>query len=437
MSRPRAGAIVLLAALLAWLLCLSPATAAEKQRQEQTAEKKSAGAGKKAKPAEEKAEKPLVEGRAWILIDSRTGEVILAHNAAKQLPIASTTKLMTAYVAIKDMPLDKLVKAQPYDPIYGESLMGLRVGQEISVRDLLYGLILRSGNDAAHTLAIAAAGSTDRFVAQMNRYAAALGLADTHYANPVGLDQKGNYSSARDLATLTQRLLRIPAFAKVADSREAVLRSVHPRRRITTINELLLDAPWVTGVKTGHTFDAAYVLVGSGRKKGVELISDAIGAPSDEARYSDNLELLEYGFRQYKRRLPIHAGQDLADPAIRYSGGELPLRAARSVAVGLRRGQRLSLEVRAPREVEGPIERGAALGQATVFVDGLRAGAVPLRAGRAIPEAGAFDRARGFLGNNSIPIAVAVFVILMAGVLLYRRKSRATTKGKRNRVNVK
>ena len=245
-------------------------------------------------------------------------------------------------------------------------------GQRISVRDLLYGLILRSGNDAAHDLALAVAGSVPRFVTQMNRRAAALGLADTHYANPVGLDQRGNFSSARDLATLTQRLQRIPAFAKIADSRSATLRSLRPPRRIATINELLLDAPWITGVKTGHTFDAAYCLVGSGRRKGVNLISVALGAPSDEARFSDNLELLEYGFSQYRRRVPIQAGQDLVDPSIRYSGGALPLRAARQVAVGLRRGQRLSVDVDAPAEVEGPIRRGAVLGHATVSVDGRR-----------------------------------------------------------------
>ena len=336
---------------------------------------------------------------------------------------------MTAYVAIKDMPLDRIVRARPYYPEYGESLMGLRVGQRISVRDLLYGLILRSGNDAAHTLAIAAAGSTKRFVNQMNRYAAALGLVDTHYANPVGLDQKGNYSSARDLATLTQHLLRIPVFARIANSESAVLRSVTPKRRITTINELLSMAPWVTGVKTGHTFGALYVLVGSGRQKGVELISDAIGAPSDEDRFADNIELLEYGFRQYQRRLPIRAGQELAHASIRYSGGVLPLRAGRSLAVGLRREQKLSLEVRAPRAVQGPIERGAVLGHATVFVDGLKAGEVALRAGRAVPRASAFDRARGFVDNHLMPIAPAMFVILIAGVLLYRRLSRRTTKG--------
>ncbi len=377
---------------------------------------------------------PRIEARAWTLIDARTGDVLTSHAAAEQLPIASTTKLMTAYVALREMPLGRLVRAAPYHPIYGESLLGLRTGQRISVRDLLYGLILRSGNDAAHDLALATAGSLPRFVAQMNRRAAALGLADTHYANPVGLDQRGNFSSASDLATLSQRLLRIPAFARIADARSAVLRSLQPPRRIETINELLRMAPWVTGVKTGHTFDAAYVLVGSGHRKGVDLISVAVGAPSDEARYRDNLELLEYGFRQYRPRLPIHAGEDLADPSIRYSGGELPLRAARRVAIGLRKDQRFSVEVDAPGDVEGPIRRGAVLGRATVFVDGRPAAVVALRAGRSIPAASGFDRVRAFLGENPIPIALAAFVILIGGVLLYRRGRRGDDEGKRIRV---
>lgn len=383
------------------------------------------------------ATKPRPEARAWIVVDARTGAVLSSHAAAKHLPIASTTKLMTAYVAMRELPLDRIVRAAPYAPIYGESLLGLRSGQRISVRDLLYGLILRSGNDAAYELALAAAGSEARFVAQMNRHAAALGLADTHYANPIGLDQRGNFSSARDLASLTERLLDRPVFARIAASRSAVLRSVKPRRRISSINELLEMAPWVTGVKTGHTFDAGYVLVGSGRRKGVDLVSVAIGAPSDEARYSDSMELLEYGFSRYRRRLPIRRGQDLADPAIRYSGGQLPLRAARDVAVGLRRGQRLAVAVRAPAEIEGPIRRGTAIGTATVFVDGRRAAAVTLRAGRSLPAASGFDRARDFLDRNLIPIAVAVCVILMGGVLAYRRPSRRNDQRERARVKAK
>lgn len=363
-----------------------------------------------------------IEAKSWIVVDARGGDVLASQAAKRRLPIASTTKLMTAYVAMKELPLDKIVRAAPYSPIYGESLMGLRTGERVSVRDLLYGLILVSGNDAAHTLAVAAAGSEERFVGQMNRYAAALGLADTHYANPIGLDEVGNYSSAADLATLTRRLLRDPAFARIADSRTALLRSLRPPRRIETLNYLLDLAPWATGVKTGHTFDAGYVLVGSGEKKGVSLVSVAIGAPTDETRFSDNLTLLEYGFSQYRRRQPIRRGQELAEPEIRWSGGHLPLRAERSLQVGLRRGERIDLRVQAPHEVEGPIARGARLGSATVFVEGRKVGAVPLRASRAIPEASFFDRARATVADNLIPILIVAFVILMVAVLLLSRR---------------
>lgn len=410
MSWRRSG-VALLAALLA-TLCLLPGAA---------------GA----------AEKPRPLAKAWTLIEARTGAVLASDAAARQLPIASTTKLMTAYVALQELPLDKIVRTAPYEAIYGESLLGVPAGRRISVRDLLHGLLMRSGNDSAHDLALAAAGSIPRFVAQMNRRAAALGLADTHYANPVGLDQPGNYSSARDLATLTRRLRRIPVFARIVDARTATLRSLRPPRRIANSNDLLRMVPWATGVKTGHTFDAGYVLVASGRRKGVDLISVAIGAPTEEARYSDNLELLEYGFAEYKRRVPVHAGQDLANPAIRYSGGELPLRATRDVTVGLRRGQRLEMVVRAPSEVEGPIQRGAKLGLATVFVDGRRAAAVPLGAGRSIPTASSFDRVRAFLGDNAIPIAIGVFVILIGGAFLYRRLSGRNDQGERIGVKAK
>jgi D-alanyl-D-alanine carboxypeptidase (penicillin-binding protein 5/6) len=374
-------------------------------------------------PAPAFAKGPPIEARSWALIDARSGDVLVSHAGARELPIASTTKLMTAYVALHELPLDRIVRAAPYEAEYGESLLGLRPGQRISVRDLLYGLILRSGNDAAYDLALAAAGSVPRFVKEMNRYAAALGLSHTHYANPIGLDQKGNYSSAGDLAALTRRLLAIPAFAKIAAARSAVLRSVRPRRRLETINELLNMAPWVTGVKTGHTFGALYVLVGSGQRKGVKLISVAVGAPTDEDRFSDNLELLEYGFSQYRRQVPIRAGTALAHPSIRYSGGELPLRAARTVAVGLRAEQRLSVEIRAPGEVEGPIEHGENLGRASVYVDGTFAASVPLRAGHAVAEASLFERAGDFLEDEKIPVAIALCVILL-GVVLTRRFAR-------------
>jgi D-alanyl-D-alanine carboxypeptidase (penicillin-binding protein 5/6) len=365
-----------------------------------------------------------IEAKAWIVVDARDGAVLASHGAEERLAIASTTKLMTAYVAMKDLGPEKVVRAAPYEPIYGESLLGLQMGERVSVRDLLYGLMLVSGNDAAHTLAVAAAGSEGQFVGQMNRYAAALGLANTHYANSIGLDQRGNYSTAADLATLARRLLQIPAFAKIADTRSVLLRSLRSPRRIDNSNDLLEMAPWASGVKTGHTFDAGYVLVASGERRGVSLVSVTIGAPTEESRFLENLELLEYGFTQYRRLRPIRAGQDLADPEIRYSGGHLPLRAERSLQVGVREGQKLDLRVRAPEEVEGPVRRGARLGRATVFVDGRKIGFVGLRASRSVSEASLFDRARATVADNSIPIAIAVFVILILGVFLLRRPGR-------------
>ena len=371
-------------------------------------------------PLRSEAAGPPVDARAWALIDARNGDVLVSHAGTERLPIASTTKLMTAYVAMRELPLDRLVRAAPYDALYGESLLELRPGERVSVRDLLYGLILRSGNDAAVDLALAAAGSRERFVAQMNRYAAALGLADTRYANPIGLDQAGNYSSARDLATLARRLLRDPAFARIAAARSARLRSLRPPRTIETLNDLLYRAPWTTGVKTGHTFGAGYVLVGSGQRDGVELISVVIGAPTETERDLASLRLLEHGFSLYERRVPVRRGERLATPSIRYAEGELPLRARDSVAIGVRPDQGLSLAVRAPEEVEGPIRRGARLGAAIVFVDGRRAARVPLLAGHGVPEASLLDRVESLLGADPIPIAIAVCVILVGAVLLRR-----------------
>jgi serine-type D-Ala-D-Ala carboxypeptidase (penicillin-binding protein 5/6) len=404
-SGRRIGA--LLAVLLAFLLC---------------------GGAQAAKP--HRSPGPQVLAKSWALIDGRTGEVLTSHAGNERRLIASTTKLMTAYVALKDLPLGKVVRAQPYEYEFGESVMGLRVGQKISVRDLLYGLILLSAGDAAHTLAIDAAGSVRKFVAQMNRYAAALGLTNTHYANPVGLDQKGNYSSALDLAALTEELEKIPVFAKIAAAREATLRSLHPPRRIKTINELLEMAPWVTGVKTGHTWKAGYVLVGSGSRHGIRLISVAIDAPTDETRFSDNLELLEWGFRQYHRREALHRGQELASPAIRYSGGELPLVVSHPLKVAMRAGQRPTVEVDAPAEVTGPIRRGARLGTATVTVDGLRAGSVALVASRPVPAASSFDKVSGFIDDHPVTLAVVACAILIAAMLL-GRQIRRIRRGKR------
>ena len=218
--------------------------------------------------------------------------------------IASTTKLMTAYLALHELPLQERLVAPPYHPLPGESLLGLEADERISVRDLLYGLLLPSGNDAAVALADGVAGSVPAFVEEMNRAASRLGLRDTSYANPIGLDEPGNYSSPRDLAKLTMRLRRQRLFRRIVDTARTTLQTgAHPRT-IVNHNELVLKVPWIDGVKTGYTLDAGYVLIGSGTRKGVTLLSVVLGAPSVAARDQDTLSLLRYGFSLYRAPAP-------------------------------------------------------------------------------------------------------------------------------------
>jgi D-alanyl-D-alanine carboxypeptidase (penicillin-binding protein 5/6) len=367
---------------------------------------------------------PRLDARAWVLIDARTGVALTGHAAARSLPIASATKLMTAHLALRELPFSRTVRMAPYSAIPGESLLGVPAGTRISVRDLLYSLILRSANDSAHTLADVIGGTQSRFVAKMNGAAAALGLADTHYSNPIGLDDPGNYSSARDLATLARRLLANRRFARISDSSSALLGSLRPPLQIETRNTLLLLAPWIDGVKTGHTLGAGYVEVGSGRRKGVRLISVVLGAPSESDRDDESLALLDYGFAQYRVRHPVPAGERLASPSIRYSGGELPLRPTHPITVGVRRGQHLQTSVRAPGEVTGPIRRGQRLGKVTVTLDGRASGAAALLASRSISEASEFDKLRSSTIAVLALIAVGAFAILGIALALRGRGRR-------------
>ena len=236
---------------------------------------------------------PQLDARTWILIDPRDGEVLAARSPHKPRAIASATKLMTAYLALKKLKPSRTLRAAPYNAAAVESVLGLRTGERMRVRDLLYGLILVSGNDAAVTLATGAAGSVPRFVEQMNRQTAALGLESTSYTNPVGLDDPGNYSSARDLVTLA-RVLRTNHFFRTTVDRPSVRLTTGNRpRTFDNRNTLVRNTSWVNGVKSGHTSQAGYVLVGSGLRNHIQLVSAVLGTPSVAARDAATKTLIE------------------------------------------------------------------------------------------------------------------------------------------------
>ena len=357
---------------------------------------------------------PELPARAWILVDASDGEVLAAHRGASSYPVASTTKLMTALVARHDLRLGETVTAPGYDALPAESLLGLQAGERIEVRDLLTGMLLVSGNDAAEALAEAAAGSVPAFVAQMNREARRLGLDDTSYANPIGLDDPDNYSSAEDLARLAIRMRSDRLFRRIFDSPDAVLRSGDHVREVENRNALLRSVPDVNGVKTGYTLGAGYVLVGSATRKGVTLVSAVLGAPSEAERDGSTVTLLDYGFSLYERKTPVRRGERLASASVRYQDERLPLIATRTVKLTVRKGQRLATSVATPDQVEGPIERGERLGRATVRLDGERVGRVPLVAARAVDAATLLERYDAAIpGSRVVAVALAVAVVAL------------------------
>ena len=358
---------------------------------------------------------PDLDATAWLLIDASDGARLAANDAALQLPIASATKLMTAYVAMNQLRLSEQVTAPAYAASGPESLLGLQEGEVITVRDLIYALVLASANDGAVALAEAASGNVGAFVEKMNRTAARLGLGETAYDNPVGFDAPGTGSSARDLAELTRILLSDPVFERIADTET---RSIDTDRRtlsIETRNALLTQVPWLTGVKTGYTLGADFVLVGSATRDDVSLISVVLGAPSEAARDSETLELLDWGFSLYRQETVARKDEVLARPEVD-SGGTVSLLSRERTVVTVRRGEGVKSVIDAPEELEGPITRGERLGELTVYVGGRQEERVPLVAAKSAPAASLSDQIEDSVG---VPIwaliaGLGLIVVLIA-----------------------
>ena len=321
---------------------------------------------------------PNKSGAAAIVIDARTGDRLYGKDPREERPIASATKLMTALLTLERAKLDDVFTAAPYTASPVESKIGLMPGERMTVEDLLTALILESANDAAVTLAKGVAGSPEAFVREMNRRAVALGLRDTSYANPVGFDDPNNYSSARDLAELARRLLANPEFARITDLPMATLHSGARNRTIENRNVLVQRYPFVSGVKTGHTIGAGYVLVGAGAAGGARVITVTLGAPSESARDADTLALLRWGLEQFHRVRVLRPGKALEQIDVNYRDEDAEVGAAQSVTLVLRRGERVDTVLDAPGELDGPLAKGERVGSVAVEREGKTVRRVPL-----------------------------------------------------------
>ena len=311
-------------------------------------------------PVSAAKEQPGPSAQAYVLMDADTGETIAAGSPDQKLPCASTTKLMTALVVLETLPLDAAVQVTEAHVRAEGSRMYLRTGEIVSVSDLLYGLLLASGNDAALALADAAAGSADAFAAKMNEKAAALGMCSTHFTNPSGLHDPGHYSSARDLAILMASAMQNATFAQITGTREAVLTG----RTVVNHNKLLHRVPGVDGGKTGFTKAAGRCLVTTAARNGRRLIAVTLNAPDD---WRDHEALYAYGFSRYSAC--VLTLDQTALPALPLAGDAkpgIPLAAERpEVWLTAAEQKALTQTVWLPRFEYAPLPQGAVVGAVT------------------------------------------------------------------------
>jgi D-alanyl-D-alanine carboxypeptidase (penicillin-binding protein 5/6) len=364
------------------------------------------------------AERPprVPTAQAAIVVDGVDGTVMFAKRPDAERSIASTTKLMTALLSLEEANPRDVFTAPAYSAMPAESRINLRAGERMTVQDLLEALLLESANDAAVDLAQNIAGSREAFVEQMNERASQLGLDHTSYANPIGLDDPGNYSTARDLASLARRLLRNRRFARIVDSPQATLESGSHVRVIQNRNDLVAAYPWVNGVKTGYTTNAGNVLVGSAaRSPRARVISVVMGEPTEAARDADTLALLRWGLDRFSRVRVVPRGRTFASPDVKYRDEPARLVARRNAVVTLRDGEHVARRVSAPDELEGPVAKGERAGSVTVLVDGRRVRRVALVTAEEVPGAG---KLRILLSDLGVPLTVLILLALLVAAVL-------------------
>jgi D-alanyl-D-alanine carboxypeptidase len=337
---------------------------------------------------------PSPDARAFYVVNASNGEVLAAHNARAEVPIASITKLMTVIVALEHLRPDDIVTVSGRSAKVGESSIPLRAGQRISVEDLLKGALIQSANNAADALASAASGGdTSRFVGWMNTKAQALGLQDTHFSRPDGLDAPGHVSSARDVARLAQVAMH-----------SAIVRSLVRRRSDTieggaftvhTWNDLLGRFPGLLGVKTGHTADAGWCQVAAARRPGYTIYAVILGSPTRSERNDGLQSLLAWGVSQY-RTLPLVERTSYAQAALGYGRRPVQLVATKPFVRVVRTGRPVVQRVVAPTVLSLPVTKGQRAGRIEIWSGGRLIGERPLVAARSVSAPGLGGRLRWY-----------------------------------------
>lgn len=257
-------------------------------------------------------EAPVIDAAYGILCDA-DGTVLWSRGADEPSAMASITKVMTAVVALENASLDDEFTVSAAAASVGESSAGLAAGNKVNLKSLLCGLLIHSGNDAAYAIAEGVGGSVDAFVEMMNAKAAELGLTNTHYANPHGLDAQGHYSSASDICVLSRYAMNNETFREIVGMRKVTLDYGGGKQTFKSTNSLLNTWDECTGIKTGYTNDAGYCLTSSAERDGIELYAVVLGCSNEAERFTDCYKLLDWGFSHYRPYTLATTGDVLVD----------------------------------------------------------------------------------------------------------------------------
>jgi D-alanyl-D-alanine carboxypeptidase (penicillin-binding protein 5/6) len=336
---------------------------------------------------------PQVAAASWYLV-GEDGAVLARHDADRERAIASITKLMTAVVVLEHAKLSDVVRVSPQAAGIGESTVYLRAGEELTVADLLRATLIPSANDAAEALAIHVGdGSVDRFVELMNEKAEQLGLSDTHFENPHGLDEAGHVSTARDTTTLVRFALGIP-FIRDALSRESVL--LPGGRTFETTDDLLAGwAPLVAG-KTGHTRAAGWSQAAAAQRGDTTVYGSVLGSGSRGARNDALQLLLTYGLDQYRTVQVIDRARVYGTATTGYGQPDVELVVPRGITRSIHVGRRLVERVVAPTALALPVEKGERLGRVEVYDGSRLVAASALVAAEDVADAGLWAKTRWY-----------------------------------------
>ena len=345
---------------------------------------------------------PKLDFKAYYLVDFATDTVLASSAADEQLPPASLTKLMTAYVVFSALRSGS-IKIDDRAPVsvkawhQSGTRMFIEPNSHVAVEDLVRGMLIQSGNDASVALAEYVGGSVDEFVVQMNAAAKRLGMNNSQWRNPHGLPARDHYTTAHDLAILGRAIIaQFPDYYRLYSEREFSYNGITQQNR----NQLLWRDPSVDGMKTGHTSAAGYCLVSSAEREGMRLIAVVLGAQSPRQRNDGAKKLLDYGFANYETRKLYSAGQQI--DAAPVTGGDAEFAGvgtAADVVVTIPRGGFALLQASMDRlqELAAPLAPGATVGSVNVSLSGRQLASAPLVVLTGVAEGGVWSRLRSAL----------------------------------------